>query len=89
MNTDTPILAIDPGKYESVACLYDHTQTTFTTVRTTQEEIDQLLSRQLHLRFAHSGFAPATYSCFCLSHRILRFTTSSFRRCQETSMSRS
>lgn len=45
--TAAPILAIDLGKYKSVACVYDPAtaQATFTTVRTTQDEIDGLLSR--------------------------------------------
>ena len=45
--TAAPILAIDLGKYKSVACVYDPAtaQGTFTTVRTTLEEIEQLLTR--------------------------------------------
>ena len=45
--TAAPILAIDRGKYKSVACVYDPAtaQGTFTTIRTTLEEIEQLLAQ--------------------------------------------
>jgi transposase len=45
--TAAPILALDLGKYKSVACVYDAAtaQANFTTVRTTQDEIDHLLSQ--------------------------------------------
>ena len=45
--TAVPILAIDLGKYKNMAGLYDPAtaQSTFTKVRTTLEEIEQLLTR--------------------------------------------
>src|SRR5258707_1036597 len=45
--TTTCILAIDLGKYKSVACNYDPatSEAHFTTVATTRDELERLLSR--------------------------------------------
>lgn len=46
ISTAAPIVALDLGKYKSVACLYDTAtaQAAFVTLRTTPDEIDRLLT---------------------------------------------